>query len=312
MESSAERVAAGQVAASFQRRRPDLLHMMLYYLGHKPLGAFGLGIVLFVGLVAVTADFSWIPGPWNPPGIDRYDPKETLVGGSFDAPNWDHWFGTDQQGRDQYSRVVHGARISLQVGFMAVLIGTGAGALIGLISGYFMGWFDAGVQRLVDIMMSFPDLILALTIVAIFEQSLWYVILAISVTIFPRGVRIIRSSTISVREMDYVLSARAIGAESPRIIFRHVMPNTVAPFLIIMSSMFGTAILTEAGLSFLGLGDPTQPSFGTLLSGANRTHANSHPWLIMPAGVAITTVVLGFAFAGDALRDILDPKLRGR
>jgi peptide/nickel transport system permease protein len=161
--------------------------------------------------------------------------------------------------------------------------------------------------------MSFPDLILALTIVAVFGNTIPNVILAIAATIMPRGVRVVRSVTISIREMDYTLAARAIGASNLRIMLRHVMPNTVAPFLIIMSSMFGTAILTEAGLSFLGLGisEPT-PSWGRMLTGQAAQYMASAPWILIFPGIFITITVMGFAFAGDALRDIYDPKQRGR
>jgi peptide/nickel transport system permease protein len=195
------------------------------------------------------------------------------------------------------------------VGFLSVIICTGAGAVLGLISGYFMGKFDAVVQRLVDMWMSFPDLILELTIAAIFGNTLMNVILAIAATIMPIGVRVIRSSTIALREADYVMSAKAIGAASPRIIFRHILPNAMASFLIIMSSMFGTAILTEAGLSYLGLGvaEP-HPSWGRMLTGTAAQLAVTAPWIILFPGIAISITVLGFAFAGDALRDILDPK----
>jgi peptide/nickel transport system permease protein len=169
------------------------------------------------------------------------------------------------------------------------------------------------VQRLVDMWMSFPDLILALTIVAVFGNTLMNVILAIAATIMPRGVRVIRSSTISLRETDYVMAAKAIGANSPRVILRHILPNAMAPFLIIMSSMFGTAILTEAGLSYLGLGvaEP-HPSWGRMLTGTAAQLAVTAPWIILFPGIAISVTVLGFAFAGDALRDILDPKQRSR
>ena len=176
-----------------------------------------------------------------------------------------------------------------------------------------MGKLDAIVQRLVDMWMSFPDLILALTIVAVFGNTLMNVIFAIAATILPRGVRVIRSSTISLRETDYVLAARAIGATNPRIIFKHILPNAMAPFLIIMSSMFGTAILTEAGLSYLGLGvAPPDPSWGCMLTGTAAQMALTAPWIIIFPGIAISITVMGFAFAGDAVRDVLDPKLRGR
>ena len=202
----------------------------------------------------------------------------------------------------------------LLVGFASVVLGTGVGALLGLISGYFMGYLDSGMQRLVDMWMALPDLILALAIVAALgEQSMEILIIAIAATILPRGVRVIRASTISLRESDYVLSARAIGASDWRVILRHIAPNSMAPFLIIMSSMFGTAILTEAGLSFLGLGiEPPTPSWGGMLTGQAAQFLRTAPWMLVFPGMALSLTVLGFAFAGDALRDILDPRQRGR
>ena len=288
--------------AEVVRRQASSFKYLLYYLRNKPLGTFGFSIVVIMILAAIFA-----------PVIAPFSYQEQNYEALRQAPNQTFFFGTDQFGRDIFSRVVHGARISMMVGFFAVIIGTGAGAIIGLISGYFMGKVDAIVQRLVDMWMSFPDLILALTIVAVFGNSIPNVILAIAATILPRGVRIIRASTIAIRETDYVTAAKAIGASSPRIIQRHVMPNTVAPFLIIMSSMFGTAILTEAGLSFLGLGisEPT-PSWGRMLTGQAAQYLSTSPWILIFPGVASSITVMGFAFAGDALRDILDPKLRGR
>lgn len=296
-ESSPERIFAAPVS-----RRPSWFEYLLYYLRHKPLGTIGISIVALMILTAVFA-----------PLIAPYAYQKQNYQAVRQSPNQNFFFGTDQFGRDIFSRVVYGARISMMVGFLAVIAGTGAGAIVGLISGYFMGKLDAFVQRLVDMWMSFPDLILALTIVAVFGNTIPNVILAIAATIMPRGVRVIRSSTIAIREMDYTLSARSIGASDFRIMLRHVMPNTVAPFLIIMSSMFGTAILTEAGLSFLGLGisEPT-PSWGRMLSGQAAQYMVTAPWILIFPGLAITITVMGFAFAGDALRDIFDPKLRGR
>ena len=291
-----------QVLQEQTSRRPGFFRYIGYYLVHKPLGTVGFSIVMLMVLLAIFAS-----------PISPYTYQEQNYEAVLHAPNLDFFFGTDQFGRDIFSRVVHGARISMMVGFLAVIIGTGVGAIIGLISGYFMGKLDAIVQRLVDMWMSFPDLILALTIVAVLGNTIPNVILAVAATILPRGVRIIRSSTIAIREMDYTLAARAIGAPDSRIMFRHVMPNTVAPFLIIMSSMFGTAILTEAGLSFLGLGisEPT-PSWGRMLSGQAAQYLNTSPWMLIFPGLFITVTVMGFAFAGDALRDIFDPKQRGR
>ncbi len=299
--TSAEEIRQGLINAE-PSRRPGMGRYILYYLKSKPLGTIGFSIVL---LMILTAIFAPLIAPHS---YQEQNYEAVRVSPSLEFP-----FGTDQFGRDIFSRVVYGAQISMMVGFLAVIAGTGAGAVVGLISGYFMGKTDHIVQRLVDMWMSFPDLILALTIVAVFGNTIPNVILAIAATIMPRGVRVIRSSTISIREMDYTLAARSIGASDLRIMLRHVLPNTVAPFLIIMSSMFGTAILTEAGLSFLGLGisEPT-PSWGRMLTGQAAQYLASSPWMLIFPGMAITLTVMGFAFAGDALRDIFDPKQRGR
>ena len=293
---------ASRLEVDERRLRPGFWKLFGHYLLTKPLGTTGFGIVVFITVVAV---FAGILAPFT---YQEQNYEFVRV-----APNTTFYFGTDQFGRDVFSRLVYGARISLLVGFLAVIAGTGIGAVIGLFSGYFMGKLDAVVQRLVDMWMSFPDLILALSIVAVFGNTIPNVIMAIAATILPRGVRVIRASTLSLRETDYVLAARAIGANIPRIILRHIMPNALAPFLIIMSSMFGTAILTEAGLSFLGLGisEPT-PSWGRMLTGQATQYLKTAPWILIAPGLAISITVLGFAFAGDAVRDILDPKQKGR
>ncbi|HLF04185.1 MAG TPA: ABC transporter permease [Dehalococcoidia bacterium] len=293
--------APGAMAVALPQR-PGFARYIVYYLRRKPLGTAGLAIVLTLVIAGVFA-------PWLAP----YPYAEQHYDALRQAPSLEYPLGTDQFGRDQLSRLIHGARISLMVGFLSVIIGTGFGAFIGLISGYFMGRLDAIVQRVVDMWMSFPDLILALTIVAVFGNTIPNVILAISATILPRGVRVIRASTIALRETDYVLATRAVGASNARIMLRHILPNAMAPFLIIMSSMFGNAILTEAGLSYLGLGiaEPF-PSWGRMLTGTAAQFAVTAPWIILFPGLAISITVLGFAFAGDALRDLFDPKLRGR
>ena len=282
--------------------RPGNVRYIIYYLRHKTLGTIGVSICTIMILTAIFANL-----------IAPHTYQEQNYMALKQSPSLEYLFGTDNYGRDIFSRVVHGTRISMMVGFLAVIVGTGIGAFIGLASGYFMGKLDALVQRIVDMWMSFPDLILALTIVAVFGNTVPNVIMAIAATILPRGVRVIRSNTLAIREMDYTLAARAIGASDTRIILRHVMPNTVAPFLIIMSSMFGTAILTEAGLSYLGLGisEPT-PSWGRMLTGQAAQYLSTAPWMLIFPGVAITMTVMGFAFAGDALRDIFDPRQRGR
>ena len=302
MASSAEVNREDISAGPIIRRRPSTARQLRRYLLTKPLGSVGLAIVLIVGLTAL---FAPLIAPFSYQGQD-YDALKL-------APNLTNLFGTDNFGRDVFSRVVYGARISLMVGFLAVIVGTGIGAVVGLITGYFMGKLDAFVQRIVDMWMSFPDLILALTIVAVFGNTMTNVILAVAATILPRGVRVIRSSTLALRETEYVMAARAIGASNPRIILRHITPNTMAPFLIIMSSMFGTAILTEAGLSYLGLGiAPPTPSWGGMLTGQAAQYAMTAPWIIIFPGIALSITVLGFAFAGDALRDIFDPKQQDR
>ena len=296
--------AGGRTAADGDaRRRRSFWRRTLHQLRAKPLGALGLAVVALVGLAALFA------GPIAP-----FDYQTQSYDAVRLAPNGTHFFGTDEFGRDVFSRVVYGARIALMVGLGSVLLGVGLGAVIGLFSGYYMGKLDAVVQRIVDLWMSLPDLILALTIVAaVGEQSQATLILAISAAILPRGVRVIRASTIALRETDYVLAAQAIGASHRRIILRHIAPNSMAPFLIIMSSMFGTAILTEAGLSFLGLGiEPPTPSWGGMLTGQAAQFLQTAPWMLIFPGLALSITVLGFAFAGDALRDILDPRQRGR
>lgn len=288
-------------AVALRARRHGVAGTVRYYLTRKRLGATGLIAVVLIGLVALFA-----------PLIAPYDVALQDYEAVRQAPNPQHLLGTDSFGRDIFSRIVHGARISLMVGFLAVTVGTGVGALTGLVSGFFMGKLDAFVQRVMDIWMAFPDLILALTIVAVFGNTLMNVILAIAATILPRGVRVIRSSAIALRETDYVMAGRSIGASHLRIILRYIMPNAMAPFLIIMSDMFGTAILTEAGLSYLGLGvSEPHASWGRMLTGQTE-YALSAPWMVVFPGVAISTTVLAFAFAGDALRDILDPRQRGR
>ena len=299
--TAAERVRESLMTAE-PPRRPGMVKYSIYYFRHKLLGTVGLFIVIVMVLTALLADV-----------IAPFAYQQQNYDNVLTAPNFTFFFGTDNFGRDIFSRIVHGARISMLVGFLSVVVGTGIGAVIGLISGFFMGKVDAVVQRLVDMWMSFPDLILALTIVAVFGNTLPNVILAIAATILPRGVRIIRSATIAIREMDYTMAARSIGASDLRTMLRHIMPNTVAPFLIIMSSMFGTAILTEAGLSYLGLGisEPT-PSWGRMLTGQAAQYAPRAPWIIAFPGIFITLTVMGFAFFGDALRDLFDPRQRGR
>jgi peptide/nickel transport system permease protein len=229
------------------------------------------------------------------------------------APSLQHWMGTDEYGRDILSRVIWGSRISLLVGVLAVGVGTTSGAILGLISGYFGGKIDYIIQRCMDVLMAFPGLILALAMVAALGPSIVNVILALSVTIMPGPSRVIRASAMSLRGSAFIDAAHNLGYSNMRILFRHILPNCAAPYIIIATSALGGAILAEAGLSFLGLGTPPpSPSWGAMLSGSAQKFMTEAPWLAVFPGLAITLVVFGFSFLGDALRDLLDPRLRTR
>lgn len=268
----------------------------------RPLGAIAALIILTLAVVAVLA-------PWLAP----YDPFKLNPGAILKAPSALNWMGTDEYGRDVMSRIIWGSRVSLLVGLMSVGLGTTTGAVIGLICGYFGGKVDYVIQRFMDVLMAFPGLILALAMVAALGASIHNVVIALSLTIIPGASRVIRSSAVSLRESMFVDAARNLGYSNLRIIFRHIMPNCVAPYIIIATSALGHAILAEAGLSFLGLGTPPPaPSWGGMLSGSAQRFMTEAPWLAVFPGLAITLVVLGFSFLGDALRDQLDPRLRSR
>lgn len=268
----------------------------------RPLGAIAALIILTLIVVSALA-------PWLAP----HDPFKINPAGLLKAPSLQNWMGTDEYGRDVMSRIIWGSRVSLLVGLMSVALGTTTGAVIGLITGYFGGKVDHIVQRIMDVLMAIPGLILALAMVAALGASIHNVVLALSLTIIPGASRVIRSSAVSLRESMFVDAARNLGYSNLRIIFRHIMPNCVAPYIIIATSALGSAILSEAGLSFLGLGTPPpSPSWGGMLSGSAQRFMTEAPWLAVFPGLAITLVVFGFSFLGDALRDLLDPRLRSR
>lgn len=278
------------------------LRAVAKFLRRNKLGAVGAVIILIFLFVAVFAPFL-IP-------YDGYSIDAQMI---LKPPSSAHWMGTDEFGRDILSRIILGSRISLYVGLMAVALGTSVGAVFGLISGYFGGKIDYVIQRFVDMLMAIPMLVLALAMVAVLGSDIENVILAISIVIWPSACRVIRSSTLSLREVPFVDAAHNLGFSDTRILFRHILPNTLAPFIIIATATLGSAILTEASLSFLGLGTPPpEPSWGAMLSGNTPRLMRNSPWLAVFPGLAITIVVFGFNFLGDALRDILDPKLRGR
>ncbi|MEZ4493540.1 MAG: ABC transporter permease [Dehalococcoidia bacterium] len=221
--------------------------------------------------------------------------------------------GTDSIGRDVFSRIIWGARLSVLIGFGSVLVGTTVGTAIGLVSGYAGGLADTLIQRFVDALMTFPGLILALVLVTVWGQGVPQLVLAIAILIIPGATRIVRGATLAEKNNQYIDAARVLGASHHRILFRHILPNVSAPIIVIVSVMVGVAILIEAALSFLGLGvPPPTSSWGQMLSIEGRTYMLQQPWLAIWPGLAISLVVLGLNLVGDALRDLLDPKLRLR
>lgn len=266
----------------------------------KPLGAAGVGFVLGMILVAVLA-----------PHIAPYNPIANAFDQMHVPPSARHWFGTDQFGRDLLSRIIYGARTALYVGLVSSFVGATLGLMLGVVSAYFGGRFDLWFQRVMDIFMAFPLIILALAVVSIFGTGTQNVILAITIPFVPRCARVVRSSALAVRELPYVDAARACGFSHTRIILRHMAPNVTAPYLIMLTAFLGQAILTEASLSYLGLGvqEPT-PAWGLMLQGGAEEYAESAPWMAIFPGLAITVSVFAFNIFGDSVRDTLDPRLR--
>ena len=244
------------------------------------------------------------------PLVAPYPPLKSDFRAMTKAPSEAHWFGTDQIGRDTLSRVIYGSRASLTVAFGAVLFGTTVGALWGLACGYFGGRFDMISQRLIEFLQSFPDLILAMAIAMALGGGLGTVIVAIAVTRIPFGGRVIRSVVLSLKEMQYVEAARGIGASHKRLMFRHILPQCVAPYLILATTHLGVAIVIEASLGFLGVGiPPPNPTWGNMLA-AGRKYLTSYPWMATFPGLAIMFTSLGMNLLGDWLRDVLDPRMR--
>ncbi len=283
------------------RRAAGTWAAVVHFCRKKPLGAVGGALMAVMVLAAVLAE-----------PLATHDPIATDAAHTLAAPSAEHWLGSDHLGRDIYSRIVHGARVSLIVGVLSTLLGSVLGGIVGLLSGYFGGKTDLIAQRLLDILQGLPLLVLALVMAAALGPTLPNVILAISIPIVPRAARVIRSSVLSIREMQYVEAARALGIGHLRIAFRHVMPNTMGPFIVLATAQLGSAILVEAALSFLGLGVPEPyPSWGRMLSVSAAEYAQKAPWLVLFPGIAISLAVFGSNLLGDALRDTLDPRLRG-
>ncbi|HEX2651426.1 MAG TPA: ABC transporter permease [Burkholderiales bacterium] len=287
-----------EALASPPRRR--WWHTVGDFCRQRPLGAVGAFIIVLV--VVVGGLSGWVA---------PYDPLDVDYGAMLAAPNPAHWLGTDAFGRDVLSRIIYGARTALTVGIGASFIGTVLGSLIGVSSAYFGGRVDLIVQRVMDVFFAFPVIVLALAVVAILGTGPGNVILAIATPMVPRCARVVRSSALAIREMPYVDAARASGFGNRRIILRHMLPNVMAPILIMATAFLGEAILLEASLSFLGLGvqEPTA-AWGLMLRGAAVEFAETAPWMAFFPGLAISLAVFGFNLFGDSLRDALDPRLR--
>lgn len=274
---------------------------VLRFARRKPLGAFGAVIALILIVIAIFAPF-----------IATHDPAETNAALVYAPPGSQLLLGGDQLGRDVFSRLVYGARVSLYAGLLSAFIGATIGMVMGVASVHFGGRTDLVVQRFIDTMMAFPPLILAIAIMAALGASLNNVVIALSIAYIPSAARVLRSQALAVREMDYILAARAIGAGHARIIFRCMIPNCLALYIVLVSVFLGTAIVAEATLSFLGIGVPPDvPSWGGMLNGAAQTYVHLAPWLGVFPGLAIAIVVFAWNLLGDALRDVLDPRLRG-
>jgi peptide/nickel transport system permease protein len=269
-----------------------------YYARRYPLGVAGAIILIVFVLTAIFANV-----------VAPFDPLSTNARASLAPPSSTYLMGADVMGRDVLSRMIHGARISLAVALGATIIGSGLGAMLGLASGYLGGWFDLITQRIAEIMQSLPLLVMALVITASLGPSLINTIVAIAIPLIPNVARVIRANVLSLRELNYVEAARAVGMGQARIALVHVFPNTLAPLIVLATAQLGSTILTEASLSFLGLGVPEPyPSWGRMLSESAAEYIRSAPWLVIFPGIAISLVVFGANLFGDALRDVLDPR----
>jgi len=292
-------------AITIDYKVPARRHPVLLFMTQQPLGAAGLVVIV---LMAVCAGLAPLVAPYDPLTVD--------YGTMLAAPSGEHWLGTDSFGRDVLSRIVYGARTALAIGFIASFLGCTAGAVIGVASAYFGGKTDLFIQGVMDVLLSFPIIVLAITVVAVLGNFVVLgidvnLIIAISVPMLPRVERVVRASALAIRELPYIDAARAAGYSHARIIFRHIVPNVTAPYLILLTAFVAQAILAEASLSFLGLGvtEPT-PSWGLMLSGAAADFYQQAPWMIVYPGIAISLGVFAFNLFGDSLRDWLDPKIK--
>ena len=283
------------------RPKSTFLQQFVTFLRTKRLGTFGLVVAIMMVIAAVFA-----------PQIANHDPYVISVEHIYESPNTNYFFGGDHLGRDVFSRIIYGARISLVVGIVSSFVGCTIGMAVGVVSVHFGGKTDLVIQRFIDAMIAFPTLILAIAIMAALGASVMNVIIALSIVYVPSTARILRAQYLAIKEMDYVLAARAVGAGSIRIMVKHMIPNAFALYLVIVTFHLGGAIIAEASLSFLGGGSPPDvPSWGGMLSGAASQYVALAPWLAVFPGAAIFIVVFSWNVLGDALRDVLDPRLRG-
>jgi peptide/nickel transport system permease protein len=286
---------------SIRKRRSFLADLAIRLVKEKPLGTIGAIIVIILLIVGIFAN-------WLAP----FGYNDTWVAGKLEAPSINHWMGTDNVGRDLMSRIIYGARVSMYVGLGASAIGCALNAFIGLISGYAGGKLDLIIQRFVDAWVCFPFLFLLLTIMALIGTGVIQVIVVLGVSGGIGGSRLMRSAVIAVKSNQYVEAARAIGTPTWYILIKHILPNVMAPLIIMFTMGVGSSILAEASISFLGYGiPPPAPSWGGMLSGGSRTYMTQAPWMAIFPGLALSIVVYGVNMFGDALRDLLDPRLRG-
>lgn len=262
-------------------------------------------LVLFGVVILVVVIVFALFAPW----ITAYDPTALRVVERLQSPRAAHWFGTDELGRDVFARVIHGGRLSLWIGLVVVVISVTCGVLLGLVAGFFRR-LDGPIMRVVDAMMSFPDILLAIALVAVLGASMANVILALAIVYTPRAARVVRASTLVVRELLYIEAARALGVSTWRILFVHILQNIASPILVQATFIFAYAVLAEAGLSFLGVGVPPElPTWGTMIA-SGQQFAHQAIWIVIFPGIAIILSALSLQMVGDGLRDLLDPKLR--
>jgi|TARA_B100001059_G_scaffold28026_1_gene22691 peptide/nickel transport system permease protein len=293
-----------EIPLKIQKRRT-----VLDFIIQQPLGFIGLIMIIIMFAAAIFAPHV---APFNPEDVD-FEASPALGGGQ---PSWEHLLGADAFGRDILSRLIYGARTALSIGFLSAMLGCTIGAIIGTTSAFYGGKVDLLIQRFIDLMLSFPIVVLAIVVIAIFPKTVVAgidinVIIAIAIPFTPKVARVIRAQALTIVTLPYIDAAKASGYSASRIIFRHILPNVSAPFLIMLTAFIGQAILLEASLSYLGLGvvEPT-PSWGLMLSGVNSDYYRTAAWMIIYPGLAVSIAVFSFNLLGDSLRDWLDPKLK--